>query len=338
MPSRPSRTRVRPNPGDTASPAPPAAAEGPAISSELLSLVDAIARHGSFAKAARELGRVPSAITYSIRRLEDRLDVLLFDRSGHRAILTPAGETLLRDGRLVLQSLEDLSRRVKRVATGWEVELRVAIAGTLPWPAIYDLVADFQAASSATRLRLSSEVLNGTWDALTSGRADLVIGAEAGSAPPGRFETRPLGEMSFAFCVAPQHPLAAVDAALSPADIAAYCAIVVGDTARSLPAVTRGLLDMQQTVVMPTMQAKIDAQVRGLGCGYLPRPLAAPYLAQGLLVEKDTQDVAALAERLVYAWRAPVRGEALKWWLKRLESQRLRDALMGARGPGAALP
>jgi len=62
------------------------------ITPELLILVDAIARHGSFAKAARELGKVPSAVTYSIRKLEDGLDVLLFDRSGHRALLTPAGE------------------------------------------------------------------------------------------------------------------------------------------------------------------------------------------------------------------------------------------------------
>ena len=66
------------------------------ITPELLTLVDAIARHGSFAKAAREQGKVPSAVTYAIRKLEDGLDVLLFDRSGQRARLTPAGEALLR--------------------------------------------------------------------------------------------------------------------------------------------------------------------------------------------------------------------------------------------------
>jgi len=69
------------------------------ITPELLVLVDAIARHGSFAKAARELGKVPSAVTYSIRKLEDGLDVLLFDRSGPRALLTPAGEGAVTGGR-----------------------------------------------------------------------------------------------------------------------------------------------------------------------------------------------------------------------------------------------
>ena len=121
------------------------------ITPELLTLVDAIARHGSFAKAAREQGKVPSAVTYAIRKLEDGLDVLLFDRSGQRARLTPAGEALLREGRHVLQSLDDLACRVKRIATGWEVELRIAVSAVLPWRPLYDLIEEFQALGSATR-------------------------------------------------------------------------------------------------------------------------------------------------------------------------------------------
>ncbi|OWT80070.1 MULTISPECIES: LysR family transcriptional regulator [unclassified Achromobacter] len=296
---------------------------GPPITPELLVMLDAIARTGSFARAARELDKVPSAITYAVRRLEDKLDVLLFDRSGHRAVLTLAGTALLEDGRVVLQSLEDLARRVRRIATGWELELRIAVGAIVAWRPIYDLIEEFQALGSDTKLRFSSEVLSGSWDALTSGRADLVIGADASTAPPGRYESRPLGEARFAFCVAPHHPLATVEHPLTPTEIAAHCAVVVADTARALPPATRNLLDQQQRIVMPTMQGKIDAQIRGLGCGYVPRALAGVYLAQGLLVEKATQEQKFGSERLLYAWRAPVQGEALKWWLKKLESERL---------------
>lgn len=303
----------------------------PYVTPDLLMLVDAIARHGSFAKAAREMGKVPSAITYAIRQLEDRLDVLLFDRSGHRAVLTPAGEALLRDGRLVLQSLEDLTRRIRRIATGWEAELRIAVSGVLPWGPLYDLIEAFQEVGSATKLRFSSEVLSGIWDALSSGRADLVIGADAATMPHGRFQTRDLGMAEFAFYVAPHHPLAKADRALTSADIRQYCAIVVADTSRSMPPLTRGLLESQQMVIVPDMQSKIEAQVRGLGCGYLPRMLAGPYVGQGLLAEKATVDSGNAAEHLVYAWRAPVQGEALKWWLKKLESQRLRESLLKER-------
>src|SRR3546814_16289361 len=126
-----------------------------AITPELLYMVDAIARHGSFAKAARELDKVPSAVTYAVRKLEDALDVLLFDRSGHRARLTPAGETLLQDGRQVLQSLDALAGRVKRVATGWELELRVAVNAVLPQPTLYDVVQEFLQPPSVPKLRFS---------------------------------------------------------------------------------------------------------------------------------------------------------------------------------------
>lgn len=299
------------------------------ITPELLAMVDAIARHGSFARAARELGKVPSAVTYAVRRLEDGLDVLLFDRSGHRARLTPAGQTLLEDGRHVLQSLDELAYRVKRVATGWEVELRIAVSAVLPWAPLYDLMEEFRVAGPGTTLRFSSEVLSGTWDALVSGRADVVIGADASTAPAGAFRSQPMGEVQFGFCVAPQHPLAALDRPLTSRDIAAHCAVVVADTSRDLPPRTRGLLNRQPRIVMPDMQAKLEAQLRGLGCGYLPLTLAAPYVAQGRLVVCPTDDAIAPNETVMYAWAARQPGAALAWWLDKLRSPRLCERLLG---------
>ena len=299
------------------------------ITPELLILVDAIARHGSFAKAARELDKVPSAVTYATRKLEDGLDVLLFDRSGHRAVLTPAGAALLKDGRHVLQSLDDLACRVKRIATGWEVELRIAVSAVLPWRPLYDLVEEFQALGSATTLRFSTEVLSGNWDALTSNRADLVIGAGAAGEPTGPYRSQTMGQAQFGFCVAAHHPLASLPQPLSRADITRYCAVVVADTSRNLPPQSRGILAEQPTLVMPTMQAKIEAQIRGLGCGYLPLTLAAPYLAQGVLVICETDEGMSLTEHVAYAWRAEAPGEALKWWLQKLKSPRLCEGLLG---------
>jgi DNA-binding transcriptional LysR family regulator len=61
---------------------------------DALEVLDAIARKGSFAGAAEALHRVPSAITYTAQKLEEDLGVSLFDRSGHRAVLTEAGKEL----------------------------------------------------------------------------------------------------------------------------------------------------------------------------------------------------------------------------------------------------
>eukprot|EP01136_Pigoraptor_vietnamica_P022059 Opistho-1_new@72791 len=87
-----------------------------ALSPENLGLLEAVARLGSMAAAAREVGMVPSALTYRIRQIEDALDVLLFDRSARRAVLTPAGAELLRSGQYLLNELDAVAQRVKRVA------------------------------------------------------------------------------------------------------------------------------------------------------------------------------------------------------------------------------
>lgn len=102
-----------------------------ALTPEALAMVDTIARSGSFAAAARELGKVPSALTYSVRQLEESLDVLLFDRRSRQARLTAAGEELLVEGRRLLAAMDAVANRVRRVATGWETQLTIAADGVL---------------------------------------------------------------------------------------------------------------------------------------------------------------------------------------------------------------
>jgi molybdate transport repressor ModE-like protein len=96
------------------------------LSPENLALIEAVTRTGSMAAAARELGLVPSALTYRVRQVEDALDVLLFDRSARQARITPAGAELLRSGEHLLRELDAVALRVKRVATGWEPQFTVA--------------------------------------------------------------------------------------------------------------------------------------------------------------------------------------------------------------------
>ena len=86
---------------------------------DALLVLDAIDRAGSFAAGAEQLFRVPSAVSYTIHKLEQDLGVTIFDRSGHRAKLTRVGEQLLRDGRELLRLAEEVERKVKQVDAGW---------------------------------------------------------------------------------------------------------------------------------------------------------------------------------------------------------------------------
>ncbi len=289
------------------------------LSLEALAVLDAIDRRGSFAAAAEELGRVPSAITYTIRTLEDTLDVLLFDRRGHRARLTPAGRTLLDDGRRLLTAAGDAEARVRRVATGWETELRVAVDVLIPWSRIFPLVAAFYADCATqqvahTQLKLSREVLGGSWDALAEGRADLVIGAPGDPPAGGGYRLRAMAEMTMLFVVAPTHPLADATAPLAEVDIAGHRGIVAADTSRRLPPRSMGTLTGQDTLTVPDLEAKLAAQVAGLGCGFLPASIAAFDIAAGRLVIKAI-DTPGRPTRVSAAWKTVRPGNALAWWI-----------------------
>jgi DNA-binding transcriptional LysR family regulator len=305
----------------------------PALTLEALQLVDAIARHGSFGRAARALGRVPSAVTYSVRRLEDDLDVLLFDRRGHKAQLTPAGEELLREGRHLLTAADDLVRRVQRVARGWEQELRIALDGVIAFERLLPYLTRF-CTLAPTQVRITHEVLGGTWDALGAGRADIGIGATHGS-PPTTFlgvpyRTLELGRVAFVFAVAPTHPLAALAEPLPIAELRRHRQIVVADTSQQLSPRTAGLFGALDILTVPTMQAKIAAQAAGLGVGYLPEPLARSAIARRELVVKQTdhtREDGAVVD-LQIAWRTDARGKALAWWQDQFRTRSQRAALL----------
>src|SRR5687768_3138063 len=286
------------------------------LSLDSLQVIDAIDRKGSFAGAATELHRVPSAITYSIRQLEEGLGVELFDRRGHRAVLTDAGRELLRQGRRLLEAAADLECRVQQVARGWESELRIAVDTLIGIDKLYGVVAEFYEQNAGTRLRLSTEVLGGTWDALASARAELAVGA-SGDAPSGRnFATQPLGRVRMVLVAAPFHPLAAEAEPVTEARVQRHRGVSVADTSRLLPPRTVGMLG-RDVLTVPTMEDKAAAHVAGLGVGFLPSWIAEREAAAGRLKVLRAEPERPAADVFV-AWRPAERGKALQWFVKRL--------------------
>ena len=288
------------------------------ISLEALQVLDAIDRKGSFAAAADELHRVPSAITYSVRQLEEGLGIELYDRSGHRAVLTGAGRELLAEGRRLLRAASDLECRVQQAARGWESELRIALDTIVGIERLFGLVEEFYGQGTGTRLRIAQEALGGTWDALAAGRADLAIGA-VGDAPAGRtYALLPLGRAERVFVAAPFHPICAEPQPLAEAVIQAHRAVSVADTSRLLPPRTVGLLSGQDVLTVPTIEAKAAAHIAGLGVGFLPRAIAEREESAGRLLILAVA-VPQPSSELVAAWRPEQEGRALKWFARRLE-------------------
>ena len=209
-----------------------------------LGLLQSIAETGSFAAAARQLGLVPSALTYRVRQIEDALDVLLFDRSARQARPTDAGLELLREGKRLLEDVDAIANRVRRVATGWEPQLTLSVDGVISPTTMLELVEAFYAQQPPTRLKWRDGILSGTAEALTSGHADLAIGVTEGASNVAGLQAAPIGELRFIFVVAPHHPLARLPEPISDSQLRAHRLIAVADSARQSQ-VTMGILPGQ---------------------------------------------------------------------------------------------
>lgn len=306
------------------------------LTPDALSMLQTISRLGSFAAAARNMGLVPSALSYRVRQMEDTLDVLLFDRSSRQARLTAAGQELISEGMRLLNDMDSIAHRIKRVATGWESQFTIAVDTVINHRVVMDLCQHFYDGNPPTRLRLKDEALSGSLYALTSGQADLAIGVGVmENVSPGlRFED--IGPVvKFVFAVAPMHPLASAVQPLSDAVIRAHRAVAVADSIPQGNGITIGLLAGQDVFTVPSMSAKLDAQLRGMGAGFLPEPMARPYIERGELVACQVLRPQR-SGHIGYAWRQSPQGQsgpngerALQWWLTRLSQPQTRQALLG---------
>lgn len=299
------------------------------LSLDDLQLLEAVRATGSLSRAAERLGKAASTVSYAARQLEDRLDALLFDRAGYRIALTPAGLLLVEQGAQLHAQARRLTERVKQVARGWESELRIATDELANIEALLPLVADFDALNSGVRLRFAHEVLGGTWEALLDQRADLVVAATNEPPAMAHLQWFELAQLEWVFAVAPRHPLAQAARPLSMEAIAAHRAVVVADTSRLAIARSYGVQTHQERLAMPSMRAKIAAQVAGLGVGWLPLEKVRHHLEGGTLVALPTQDPRE-PNLLFVGWHSHRTGPALQWWVDKLRDPRLVPPLLHA--------
>ena len=99
-----------------------------------ISVFLAVVEAGSFAGAARRLGRATSVISYAIANLENQLGVTLFARAGTaRPKLTDAGRTFLERARTLLEDVERACASTKRTARGEQGRVVVGFTSSAPF-------------------------------------------------------------------------------------------------------------------------------------------------------------------------------------------------------------
>lgn len=287
------------------------------ITIEVLETLDAIDRRGSFAKASEELNKAPSAISYAVQKLEEQLDVALFQRQGRRSVLTPAGQLILEEGRKILLATSRLASTAKEVSTGWEPKIRIAVESTLYFPLLFKVLAEFLAEHENVEIDLLESVLNGGWEALDQDRVELIVGVPGPVPLQKGFRAIPIGHSDLVPVIAANHKHAALaqdDNALA-ALLPKLRRIVTHDTSqleipRSAGLSSIGLNNAGQNFYVQNMDQKVEAILAGIGIGHLPRQRIQEYLDSGQLMELKLGDISN--HEYFMAWKITNKGKGLQ--------------------------
>ena len=286
---------------------------------EALQVLDAIDRKQSFAAAAASLNRVPSALSYTIQKLEQDLGVTVFQKQGRRSVLTPAGRHLMTQGRALLTAADDLAQSTKQVATGWEPKLRIAIDAIISTKIIMPILNQLYETQPAIEINLREEVLGGSWEALMEDRVDLVIGAFRDA--PGHKGLRSMDWLTLdaVFVCCADHPISKLPQPLSEETIMQYRTVIVRDSSRHQPPLNRGILSKEHFIHVQNMEQKIQAHRFGLGVGFVPRYRVEQYLQRGELLSLELENPQRNYPVQI-GWKTGNKGQARQWLVDQLSA------------------
>jgi DNA-binding transcriptional LysR family regulator len=263
-----------------------------------------VADAGSFRAAATRLARVQSAVSHAIAGLENQLGVILFDRSGHRPILTDAGRTLLPDVRAVLLKADGLRARARGMGEGVELQLALAVDPQFPLEVAAAALKDLYDAYPSVCVRLLTTPLGASLAALRDGRCSLAITAV--ELPDPRIELESLSIVSRAAVAAAAHPLAVRAASGEPlvaSELAEFIQIVAEDPSTLTEGRDFGVLS-PGTWRVTDNATKLALIVAGVGWGSLPLWSIRHELAEGLLVRLPAAEFGREGETMVRAYLA----------------------------------
>ena len=280
----------------------------------------AVAKHGSFGAAAREMGRAVSAISYGIAQLEAQLAVTLFERKGSRKpVLTEAGEGLLAEARTIADDTDALLAKARSLHAGLESSLGLVLDVMVPGDVTAKVLREFRMMFPTVALRLQVEGLGAVAACLIDGEADLAIGGPVIGDNPA-FERQVIGGVELVPVAAPTHPLAGPD--ISPGESRKHLQLVLSDRSPMTEGREFSVLS-PQTWRLGDLAAKHALLKEGLGWGNMPSHMIAGDVAEGRLVELDLPEKPGDTYPLRALWRRDARpGLAASWLISAF-----RDAL-----------
>jgi DNA-binding transcriptional LysR family regulator len=150
------------------------------LDADLITLraVVAVVDEGSFSGAAKKIGRTQSAVSLQIAKLEERLDILLFERTSRSVAQTPAGEVFTAYARRILDLADEAYAAVSSPAIS--KPMRIGVAEYLVPQHLYELLSRFKRRYPKAAIELKLGIGGSLVQELKDGQLDVVVAGPEG--------------------------------------------------------------------------------------------------------------------------------------------------------------
>jgi DNA-binding transcriptional LysR family regulator len=251
----------------------------PKISLEQWRALVAVVEAGGYAQAAKKLHKTQSSVSYAVQKIEQLLDLRLFEKQGRKAVLTPAGEVLVRRAKNLLDRAGALERGAAELDADWEPELRLAVEIVFPTWLLLHSLQRFGEERPRTHVQLFETVLGGTDEALFERAVDLAISTHV----PQGFSGDPLLRVRFVAAAHPEHPLHRMGRPLTLDDLREQRHLLVRDSAVQRTRDSGGWFGADQRWTVSHKATQIAAACMGLGFAWFPEDAIRRELEGGSL-------------------------------------------------------
>lgn len=261
-----------------------------------------IVETGSFASAAKSLHRAQSAISYQIKKLEEALNIEIFDRSEYRAVLTPSGQTILNEGIRLLNQAKHIEKVAQQLNQEWEPSFEIVVDGILDISPIMAATKSLMTEDIPTKISLTMEYLGGVHHRFDANKADLMLVKEYRKST--KLLSKALKPVECLLCASSEHPLSKKDK-VSLDFIQQFVELSVHDSSEQDDYDVEHMhFGGERIFFLSDFKSKKQALLEGIGFGWMPHYLVEKELAEGKLVEVNYQHASRFSFTPHLVWRA----------------------------------
>lgn len=268
-----------------------------------LAIIRAVDQHGSLTAAAEKLHLTQSALSHTVRKLEDQLGVAIWYREGRRLRPTQAGEYLLAVANRLIPQLSYAEERLAQFARGERGALRIGMECHPCYQWLLKIVSPYLAAWPAVDVDVKQKFQFGGISALFGHEIDILVTPDPLYKPGLHFE--PVFDYEQVLVVGPNHPLRG-SVSIEPVQLANETLITYPVAIDRLDIYTKFLMPAgispKRHKTIETTDIMLQMVASGRGVAALPRWLVEEY-GQKLDVTAVKLGVSGIAKQIFIGTR-----------------------------------